>query len=172
MQSIQQGDADSLARLYDESAALVFSIALRILNDPADAEEVTLDVFTQVWRNSGSWDSSRGTVTSWLILLARSRALDRLRWRNSRTRFEELRENWEKTAQALSQPIDGSELAHRREQVSRALDTLSAPQRAVLDLAFFGGYTQQEIADRLQEPLGTIKSRIRSALAKLKEVLR
>ncbi len=169
MAQIRAGDAEALAALYDEASPLVFSIALRIVENRADAEEVTVDVFTQVWKSSGSWNAERGTVTSWLVLLARSRALDKLRWRRSRTRLEDSGVAAEQAGVTSNAEI--LENAERRRRVQAAMQALSEAQRVVLDLAFFGGLTHQEIAEKLQEPLGTIKSRIRTAMLKMKEVL-
>jgi RNA polymerase sigma-70 factor (ECF subfamily) len=168
---IRKGESQALASLYDEASPLVYSLALRIVGNPEDAEEVTVDVFTQVWKNSHSWNATRGSATSWLILLARSRALDKLRWRKSRTRLEDRVDAT--ILEATS--ADDSETAYagteRRQRVQRALAGLSEAQRAVLELAFYSGLTHQEIADRLAEPLGTIKSRIRTAMLKMKEAL-
>lgn len=168
---IRQGNSQALSDLYDEASPLVFSIALRILDNRADAEEVTVDVFTQVWKNAGTWSSERGSVTSWLVLLARSRALDKLRWRRSRTRLEEPSEILEFSGPALASGEVAAAAAEHRERVQFAMKALNDAQRRALDLAFFAGLTHQEIAERLNEPLGTIKSRIRSAMLKMKEVM-
>jgi RNA polymerase sigma-70 factor, ECF subfamily len=165
MQEIQRGNQDALARLYDEASPLVFTVALRILENRADAEEVTLDVFTQLWKNSSKWDSARGSVPSWLVLLARSRSLDRLRWRKSRATPDIVVE----TAAVVKTPEELSGDSQRSSRIRSALAVLSIEQREALELAFYAGLTQQEIASRLDEPLGTIKSRIRTALLKLKE---
>lgn len=166
---IQQGSAEALAALYDEASPLVFSMAMRIVENRADAEEVTIDVFAQVWKNAGAWNPGRGTVNSWLILMARSRALDKLRWRKARTRLESPAPPQEKAQDSFG----GEALLHaeRRQRVQMAMQALSEAQRVVLDLAFFGGLTHQEIAEQLDEPLGTVKSRIRTAMLKMKEVL-
>lgn len=163
---VRQGRSEALAALYDEASPLVFSIALRIVENRADAEEVTLDVFTQVWKNPGQWRAERGTVTSWLMLLARSRALDKLRWRKARTRLED-----PGLAREFASPPETLGAAERKERVQRAIQALTEAQQVVVDLAFFGGLTHQEIAEMLNEPLGTVKSRIRTAMLKMKEVL-
>lgn len=171
MFQVKSKDCEALSQLYDESSALVFSIALRILDNRDDAEEVTLDVYTQVWNQASAWDPGRGSVTSWLLLLARSRALDRLRWRKSRsgptTGAEELR--------ALPDPAQGPELLfaiqQRWQQIQTALSQLSEAHRQALELVFYGGLTQQAIAEKLDEPLGTVKSRIRLAMLRLKGLL-
>ncbi len=171
MMAIRQGDMTALASLYDEASPLVYSLALRIVGNSADAEEVTADVFTQVWKNAGSWDGTRGTATSWLILLARSRSLDKLRWRKSRTRLEEAVDAHVLAATSADDAETAYATAERRQRVQYALAGLTEAQREVLELAFFAGLTHQEIAERLAEPLGTVKSRIRTAMLKMKEVL-
>ena len=171
MTQIQKGQVEYLTALYDEASGLVFSVVFRILSNRADAEEVTLDVFTQVWRSAAKWDPERGSATAWLVLLARSRALDRLRWRSSRT-------DAELTAvhlRGLESGVEGAqqllELQMQQEIVKKAMRILSPAQRNALELAFFGGLTHLQIAESLGEPLGTVKSRIRDALIRLKNEL-
>lgn len=168
---IIQHDSVALSQLYDEAAGLVFSVALRILENRADAEEVVVDVFSQVWNCSKDWDSSRGSVTAWLILLSRSRALDRARWRKSRTAAESHDPNWT----AVASPEQSAEyrvaVLEQQQKVRRAMECLAENQRSALEMAFFEGLTHQEIADRLGEPLGTVKSRIRVAMLKMKSFL-
>jgi RNA polymerase sigma-70 factor, ECF subfamily len=148
---------------------LVFSVALRILENRDDAEEVTLDVYTQVWNQAAAWDSKRGSVTAWLVLLARSRALDRARRRRTAAPLADL------DGRTIVSPEQGPEellaVQERREGVRRILAQLPEAQRLVLDLAFFGGLTQQAISEQLGEPLGTVKWRIRTAMQRLKELL-
>jgi RNA polymerase sigma-70 factor (ECF subfamily) len=162
------GDQLALAALYDESSQLVYSVALRLLGDVADAEEVTMDVYTQVWRNAAAYDDSRGSVAGWLITLARSRAIDRVRSRRGRLQNETaLPETFDLPSQGTS-PERQSEETQRRQRVIAALETLPAEQREVLRLAFFGGLTHSELAARLQQPLGTIKTRLRAGMMKLR----
>ncbi len=171
MQEIKNGNVDELSKLYDEASGLVFSVALRILENRADAEEVTLDVFTQAWKTASTWDTARGSVTAWLVLLARSRALDRVRWRKSRSGAEVADTALNTFAASGRSAEELIEVRQQQERVQTALAQLNAAQRKSLDLAFFGGLTHQEIAEKLGEPLGTVKSRIRSAMIKMKEVL-
>jgi RNA polymerase sigma-70 factor (ECF subfamily) len=165
MHRIAAGQDDALSRLYDEASPLVFSIALRILANHADAEEVTLDVFSQVWRHARSWDPARGSVTAWLVLLARSRSLDHARRRKARAPKDPLPE-------PPPSALPDAQVEHQqlRDRIQTALSQLTAPQREALDLAFFRGLSHAEIAKQLGEPLGTIKSRIRTALLRLKEL--
>jgi RNA polymerase sigma-70 factor (ECF subfamily) len=167
MTQVQSGQTESLAALYDEASGLVFSVAYRILGNRADAEEVTLDVFTQVWRSSSKWDPTRGSTTAWLVMLARSRALDHLRRRSSRTGTEHL-QGLEPAAESTSHLM---EIRMQQDLVQKALMVLSPAQRSSLELAFFAGLTHQQIAESLGEPLGTVKSRIRDAMIRLKKEL-
>jgi RNA polymerase sigma-70 factor, ECF subfamily len=155
------GDQRALGEVYDRYAGLVNGLALRILHDRTEAEDVVQEVFVQVWRQASRFDPSRGTPEAWICTMARTRALDRLRRRSSR------REEPSEKAPGVSE-------APRTEQalaVRKALDSLSPDQRKALELAYYEGLTQTEIAARLQEPLGTIKTRIRTAMIRLRDVL-
>jgi RNA polymerase sigma-70 factor, ECF subfamily len=165
------GDHSALAQLYDESSPLVHSVALRVLGDPAEAEEVTLDVYVHVWRTAATYDSGRGTVTAWLVTLARSRAVDRMRSRAGRHKREQLIFQFHEMCADLASPETEAELAQRRSRILAALDTLSPQQREAIELAFFSGLTHSELADRLGQPLGTVKNRIRLGMMKLREQL-
>lgn len=164
-------DHSALAVLYDESVSLVYRVALRVLGDPADAEEVSIDVYHQVWRTAPSYNGSRGSVAAWLVTLARSRAIDRVRSRAARTRSEEpIRPHIDARA-ATPGPEETSVASQRRARVQVALAALSPDQREAIELAFFSGFTHSELADRLGQPLGTVKTRIRSAMIRLREQL-
>jgi len=161
LRQLAGGDADALAKFYDLYSGLVNGLALRILRDVADAEDVVQEVFVQAWRQASRFDPSRGSPEAWLCTMARTRALDRLRRRTSR------REDAEEEGPSLSTlPRNDEALA-----VRKALDGLSLDQRRALELAYYEGLTQTEIAERLAEPLGTIKTRIRTAMIRLREVL-
>src|SRR5271169_886884 len=161
LQRLASGDTAALGEFYDRFAALVNGLALRILRDAQDAEDVVQEVFLQVWRQATRFDPARGSVEAWLCMMARTRALDRLRRRNAR------REDPEDLAPVPSTiPRNAEAIA-----VRKALEGLGEPQRKALELAYFEGLTQSEIAERLQEPLGTIKTRIRTAMIRLREVL-
>lgn len=165
------GDQSALAALYDESNRLVYSMALRILRDTADAEEVTLDVYMQVWKTAGGYSGDRGSVGTWLVMLARTRAIDRLRSRESRTRMEDpLPEQTEFPASTPSPEQEAQERWHRDRVVS-ALETLSPEQRQAVELAVFSGFTHSELAVRLNQPLGTVKTRVRQGMIKLRATL-
>ena len=160
-----------MADLYDRHARPIYSLALRILGDVTDAEDVVQEVFSQAWRQASRYSAARGAVAAWLLTLARSRAIDRLRAK--RARPAELTD--ERMADQLvdaGPAVDSMLLSS--EQVSRvrtALDELPLLQRAALELAYFEGLTHAEIADRLEQPLGTVKTRIRLAMLKLRGLL-
>ncbi|MCL4818010.1 MAG: sigma-70 family RNA polymerase sigma factor [Vicinamibacteria bacterium] len=162
LQRIAAGDRSALAELYDRHAGLVLALCLRILRDRAEAEEVMQEVFLQAWRQADRYDPARASVTSWLAVIARSRALDRVRRRVAR------REAPEEAIPAAGEAPRTAEAIAVRE----ALRALPPAQRLALELAYYEGLTQVEIAERTGEPLGTIKTRMRAALLKLREALR
>jgi RNA polymerase sigma-70 factor (ECF subfamily) len=165
------GDQGAFASLYDASRNLVYSTALRILGEPADAEEVTLDVYMQVWRNAKDYSPQRGSVAAWLVLQARSRAIDRARSRSTRTRREEPFDQGAQFRSADPGPESETEALQRRRRVVVALDTLPPEQRQVIELAFFSGLTHTELAAHLDQPLGTVKTRVRQGMIKIRELL-
>jgi len=171
---IAQLQADALAQLYDRYNRLVFSLALAIVNDRATAEEVTLDVFMRVWQKAGSYRADQAKVTTWLTHIARHHAIDVLRRRAAR--LDQYAVNWDDaSSNGQSSQLDPQELAElssRRTRVHAALAQLPPDQRQALVLAYFGGYTQSQIAGILKQPLGTIKTRLRLGLQKLRDFLR
>jgi RNA polymerase sigma-70 factor, ECF subfamily len=167
------GDASALAALYDGHARAVYSLALRVLGDEADAEDVLQDVFAQAWRQAGRYDAGRGTVAAWLLTMARTRAIDRLRARRARpdTNAATPADATLDLAAPLVDPGDTLAAARDAERVRGALGGLPLLQRLAIGLAYFEGLTQREIAERLEQPLGTIKTRIRLGLLKLRDAL-
>jgi RNA polymerase sigma-70 factor, ECF subfamily len=168
---IIQGEESALAHLYDASSPLVYGLALRILGDAGAAEEVTLDVYLQVWKQANRFNPVRGRVSTWLMTMARSRAIDKLRGK-----AQELSEadTLEAVAETQSENLDPEQVAavaQQQAQVRNALSTLGEEQRHAIELAFFNGLSQNEIALKLNEPLGTIKTRIRNGMLKLRELL-
>jgi len=169
LQAIARGDEAALARLYDQYRVILFGLLVRILNSREEAEDVLQEVFLQVWRRAGDYDEQRGKPFTWLVTLTRSRAIDRLRALGSRQRLA--------TSAAQEQPEEASDAlketyrSEQREIVQRALADLPEEQRRTLLLAYFEGLTQTEIAAKLNAPLGTVKTRMRSALTKLRETL-
>jgi len=165
------GDQTALAELYDRHSRQVYSIAVRILQNPADAEDIVQDVFSQAWRHASRYDVARGAVGAWLLTVARSRAIDRLRARR-------VRPDLAAPGKIVRDVLDPALLqdaqlltAEQVERVRGALGELPMPQRTALELAYYEGLTHKEIAERLQEPLGTVKTRIRLAMSKLRDTL-
>lgn len=171
LSGVARGDEQALAFIYDRYRLILFGLVLRILHDRQEAEDVLQETFLQVWRRAGDFDATRGRVFTWLVTIARSRALDRLRALGSRTRTAE-----EVVAQSpQDQAGDAAKEAVKSEQgkiVRQALAELPEEQKRTLFLAYFEGLTQTEIAARLGDPLGTVKTRMRAGLMKLREVLR
>ena len=166
---IALGKAESLSLLYDESAPSLLGLALRIMKNQADAEEIMLDVFEQVWRTAHSFDPTRGSVWRWLAVLVRSRALDRLRTASSKRDRTQLTvvEDWELVSR---EPLPDTATIFNQERIliQSALRLLPGEQRQAVELAYFSGLTHVEIASELGVPLGTIKTRIRAAMDKLR----
>lgn len=169
------GDEEALSSLYDRHRRVIYSLAVRMLRNRAEAEEVVLDVFQQVWRSAGGYDPLRGSVAGWLFTLCRSRALDRLRAQGRRKAAHDALESEERGGAREASTIDGPDVAadrdQRRQMVSRALGGLAPAQRAALELAYYEGLSHSEIAARLEAPLGTVKTRIRQAILALRESL-
>ena len=167
---IAQGDRDAFSRFYDALAGVAFGLIRRVLRDPGISEEVLQEVFWQVWREASQYDAARGSPESWLLMRAKSRAIDRLRSmrRRDRTFVSTIDESVTRAAHTEGNPPG---LAENRGLVERGLNRLPAAQRQVIELAFFEGLTQSEIAARLGEPLGTVKTRARLGLERLRSVL-
>jgi RNA polymerase sigma-70 factor (ECF subfamily) len=169
LRRIAAGDPSALSALYDQGSGVIFGLALRILGSEADAEEVTIDVYAQVWRTAGSFDPSRGSVMSWMSTIARSRAIDRLRSLRAAGCSQPLSE-----AEPLLAGKDTEEGAIRRLELRRAqaaVAGLPEDQRRAVALAYFSGMSHSEIAARLNVPVGTIKTRIRLGMMKLRDFL-
>jgi RNA polymerase sigma-70 factor (ECF subfamily) len=170
LQRTADGDRESFARFYDRYASLVFTFALRLLQMPSEAEDLLQDVFLQVWRQSGSYSQERGSPEAWLMTITRSRAIDKLR--SLRRREQSVAAPEEATAVSEGGKVESSAAASEARLVVRgALARLPEAQRTVLELAYFDGLTQAEIAARLGEPLGTVKTRMRAGLERLRGFL-
>ena len=168
---IRGGDVAALAALYDGHSALVYRLALRIVRDTAEAEDVVQETFLQLWRQASAFDPARASVAGWLLMITRSRALDRVRRRTVRARSEQS-SGRHRSSPPASLPADGV-MIRRQEgrEVRRELDALPGAQRVPLELSFYEGLTHTQIADVLRQPLGTVKSRIRLALHKIRSGL-
>ena len=167
-------EVTALEQLYDRYSALVFSIALRVLHDHTLAEDVTQEVFLRLWRQPASFDPERGRFISWLSSVARNRSLDELRKLTRRRGAEDQTEEAVLDLPDESRgedPQDEAILAEERVRVRAALAELPPAQREVIELAYFSGLTQVEIAERTGDPLGTIKTRVRLGMRKLREAL-
>lgn len=171
VQRIAMSDQSALATLYDTTNRLAYGLILRVLGDASTAEEVLLDVYTQVWRQATNYDTGRGSPLAWITTIARTRAIDRLRsgWQD-RQRKEplDLLNDRETTA---ANPEEASVNSERQRFVRTALSSLSAEQREVIELAYYGGLSHSEIAAKLNQPLGTVKTRTRLGMMKLRETL-
>ena len=161
---IVQRDESALAALYDRYAGMLSSVLNRILRDTQAAEEILQDIFYQLWRTAGQFDASRGSLPGWLLVIARNRAISRLR-RHNPASGEELLENTVVLPTNLESSIAQQQMVNK---VRSAMDSLPKEQRATLELAYFEGLTHSEIAARTGDPLGTVKTRLRSAVETLK----
>ena len=170
IERIGPGDADSLARLYDETSGTLYGLALRVLNSPEDAEEVVLDVYQRVWDSARTFDRTRGSVLGWLTAMTRNRAIDRLRSRNTRA-FERPLDPAYELAGTGPAPESQSIFRQERMRIRKALGMLAPEQRQAIELAFFRGLSHSEVAETLGAPLGTIKTRIRAGMRKLRQSL-
>jgi RNA polymerase sigma-70 factor (ECF subfamily) len=162
---IARGDRAALASLYQALGGQALAVALRVLSSRSDAEEILQDAFVEVWTRAKSYDADRGGARAWVLAIARNRAIDRLRRRGAVARMVSGAAN-EPTATGTT-PLELVEQRQAREKIQEALRELTPEQRQVLELGYFEGLSQSEIAARLNEPLGTIKTRVRAALQKL-----
>lgn len=167
-----EGDQTALAALYDETSAHVYGLALQILRDQYAAEDVTIDVYAQVYRQVSSYDANRGTPSAWLLTLTRSRAIDRLRQEAQRREREEPLEATMRLPSLTAGPEEYSATTELRRLVQRALALLTPEQRQVIELAYYSGLSHNEIATKLGQPLGTVKTRLRTGMMLLREDLR
>lgn len=172
-----RGDERAVGMIYDRYGQVMYAVAYRIVRQPGDAEEVVADAFAQAWRDAGRFEAGRGSVAAWLTVITRSRALDLVRARSRRERITDTaqRSDPESTlgmGTPGATPDAAVETRERERRVAEALADLSPPQRAAIELAFFEGLSHSEIAERLNEPLGTVKTRVRLGMQKLRESLK
>lgn len=172
LERIGQGDRAAVLALYDRFAAAVLAVATRITGNRTEAEDVVQEVFARVWREAATFDRSRGSAAAWIVTFTRNRSIDIVRSRGRRVRHED--------AQSAEEPVvtevpDTPEAevgdAQRASAVRRALDLLRPEQREVVELAYFGGLSHSEIAERLRQPLGTVKTRIAQSVKRLRDEL-
>jgi RNA polymerase sigma-70 factor (ECF subfamily) len=170
---VQCGDERALGSLYDRWADRVYSIALHLLGDPDEAEEVVERTFSKVWQDARQFDATRGNVEAWIVVISRSHALSRRRAELRRKRHDELRTSYleNEGSVSYSSPLHSAAEGQHRELVDDAMKRLPDEQQRVVRMAFFEGLSQSEIAARLGIPLGTVKTRVRLAFAKLRDSL-
>ena len=171
MRRIGAGDSEALAEVFDAHSPLVLGLLFRILGRRSEAEEILQEVFLQVWMQAERYDPDRASPRGWILMLARSRALDRLRRRESSRRREEEVSGGAEFLAVHPLGTERLEAVERRSRITSALSLLSADQRHCIELAFFEGLTHTQIAERLQAPLGTVKSRILLGMNKLRQTL-
>lgn len=168
---MMSGDEAALSTIYDRYSAMLFGVLISMLQDRQAAEEVLQDVFLQLWRCAAKFDSNRGSLPAWLTIIGRNRAISRLRSRRNREVLEETDGDFAATfasAQNIEDEAGRAELAHN---LTAALARLPAEQRQAVELAYFEGMTQTEIAARTGSPLGTVKTRVRTAMQALRRIL-
>ncbi|HTL55190.1 MAG TPA: sigma-70 family RNA polymerase sigma factor [Candidatus Limnocylindrales bacterium] len=171
LQRVAGGDLGAVSELYDQIAAPLFSVAVRILGDTADAEEVVQDVFVQIWEKAGTFDVGLGSAFHWALSITRHRCIDRLRSRARRTRLvEEFQTNMVTSVSTTLESTSSLDSDDTR-ALRNAMNNLPEDQQQAIELAFFGGKTHLEIAEFLNQPLGTVKARIRRGMLKLRESL-
>ena len=170
LKAIAARDEAALAQLYDRYRVILFGLLMRILNNREEAEDVLQEVFLQVWRRATDFDETRGRPFTWLVTLARSRGIDRLRTLAARERVAVAGARGE--AEVVSDAASDTLRSEQRDVVNSALAQLPDEQSQLLLLAYFDGLSQSEIAERLSAPLGTVKTRMRTGLMKLRELLK
>ncbi|MEM6795602.1 MAG: sigma-70 family RNA polymerase sigma factor [Acidobacteriota bacterium] len=171
MARIAGGDQYALSQLYDRFSGMLLALARRVLHDTTEAEDILQEVFVQVWNQAGRYDRSRSSVSTWLVLITRSRSIDRLRSRQVKERTVSALQ--QETPRLHTSPEGGRNVLHdqRRERLREELAHLPPEQRQVLELAFFSGMTQSEIANSTGIPLGTVKTRTLLAMKKMRKAL-
>jgi RNA polymerase sigma-70 factor (ECF subfamily) len=170
VQSIAAGDQLALHSLYEQTHRIVFTLIVRITNNRETAEEVTLDVFHDVWRRASTYDPADGPVVGWIMNQARCRAIDRLRFEHRKKRFSPYVDT-PLTTTAANDPQQACQLEEQSRLLRNALEVLTPEERRVIETAFFSELTYHEVAAKLNQPLGTVKTRIRSGLGKLRQAL-
>ena len=172
MSRIADRDADALGVLYDRYGGLVYTLGQRMLHDRGEAEELVSDVFLEIWRRSERYNPNRGAPMTYLMTLAHSRAIDRQRARTSRTRGQASGEGKPEGASAGPEPIAWAILGENSKRVREAMAQLEPVYRQAVEMAFFDGFSHTQIAEKLDKPLGTVKTYIRQGLIRLRDCLR
>lgn len=170
IQQVAKQDRDAFSQLYDRFSTLVFTLAMRMLKARSDAEDLLQEVFVQVWRQAENYSAERGSPEAWIVNIARSRAIDKIRSIRRMQKSFVLTDDPARAESADNVESSAAE-SEARIAMNSALANLPETQRRVLELAYFDGLTQTEIAERLAEPLGTVKTRMRSGIQRLRDVL-
>lgn len=170
VRQVARGNESAFERLYDDVAGSVFGLIRRVLRDPAQAEEVTQEVFVEVWRTATRFDAQKGGARSWILMLAHRRAVDRVRSAQASSDREDTVAAREQV-RVFDEVAEAVELRLEQQQVRHCLETLTELQRESVTLAFYGGYTYPEVASLLDAPLGTVKTRMRDGLIRLRDCL-
>lgn len=170
MARVARGDQEAFGRLYDALAPLVHGLVLRVVRDPAQSEEVTQEVFLEVWQQAKRFDADRGRARAWITVMAHRRAVDRVRAAQAAA-DRDLRQGIREYTESYDDVEHTVEVALESERVNRALESLTEVQRQAIRLAYYGGYTYGEVAESLGLPLGTVKTRIRDGMIRLRDVL-
>lgn len=167
---VKNRDKAAFGEIYSRFSQIVFNLVYRILKDREETEEVVQEIFLQVWKKAALYDSERGALSTWIINIARNRSIDRLRALGHRDRSMQIDEERLNSKYDLSRIIEDRE--ERKKVIQNALDTLPEDQRAAIEMVYFDGYTHVETAERLGEPVGTIKTRLRLGVARLREKIK
>ena len=170
LSAIARGDEQAFSLLYDRLSPLVYGVVKKVVRDPAQSEEVTQEVFVEVWRTATRFDADRGSARTWVLTMAHRRAIDRVRSEQaSRDRTE--RVGHRDRDRAFDQVAEQVETRFEHQQVRAALDHLTDLQREAVELAYYGGYTYREVSELLDAPLGTVKTRLRDGLIRMRDAL-
>lgn len=170
LDAIRRRDETAIAALYDRYGRLAFGLAYRVVGERNAAEDVVQEAFLSIWRRAASFETTRGSVRTWVLSIVHHRAIDRLRGTAGRTRQDAPLDDFERTL-ASDDPWREVSLVLQRETLQKAIATLPDPQRQAVELAYFDGYTQQEIAAKMDVPVGTVKGRLRLAMQRLRSLL-
>ncbi len=170
---IGQGDRSSFAEFYEKFSAVIVSTAFRVLNDHRDAEDVAQEVFSMIWEKASLYDPARGKPLTWVVTMTRNKSIDRLRSLQRRFRLRDELEKETESGAVLTEraPYEEADAFERGKMVRSAVMKLSKEQREVIEMAYFSGLTQNEIAEELNQPLGTVKARIRRGMIKLRRLV-
>lgn len=171
LRAVATRDKEAFQQLYTRHSLMLFGLAVKILSDRVEAEDVLQETFVQVWKTAASFDDQRGKPLAWFIMLTRSRAIDRLRSRKTRARLADSVGNDDSRIATGTTPADDAVASEAQRTVRNALGKLPEDQRVPIEMAYFGGLTQFEIAQKLSQPLGTVKTRIRTGMIHLREQL-